>query len=221
MVEAFDLADRLRLPATIPEGERNATLYALAASARQKGVPEDAQLGKALTVNAARCHPPLPEVEVRALVANAYRYGAAGAFVIPLELWESPAFKALDNTARMVALAAYLRADGFNGGCVALPHSELADWFPDKDTFHEARKRAVKSGLLSIATPPTVAMPRKRRGPKPAFYRLAIGPVSPTYSRHEIGPFYPTPEALQAVAVEALDSCPGVGGPKRRADNGR
>src|SRR3546814_16365928 len=82
MVEAFGLAQRMTLPAAIPAGERNSTLFRLAKSAAGKGVPEAAQLRKAWKVNADRCHPPLSDDKVRQLVANAYTARDGGAVKI-------------------------------------------------------------------------------------------------------------------------------------------
>ncbi|MFP7721412.1 DNA-primase RepB domain-containing protein [Lysobacter sp. A3-1-A15] len=212
LAEAFGLQTRFRLPHVIREGGRNAELFKLAARAKRTGVPQSAQLAKALTVNAERCKPPLHDAEVRAVVVSAYRSELSGALSIPLELFDAPAFKALDDTARLVVVLAYRRADGFNAGCVTLPHSELVEWFPRKKTFLAARARAAASGLLTVAKPATKAMPRKGRGPKPTFYQLAIGPFSATYSTAQIGPFSATPEALQAVAPVAPDVVLGVVG---------
>lgn len=198
MAAAYGLADRLTLPDAIVEGARNDTLFKLARSAARKGVPEAQQVAKVQAVNAQKCHPPLPEAEVRGIVASAYREPERGILPLPLELLEAEAYKATDDAVRTLLLLAYRRADGFNAGCVTLPHSELAEWFPRKNTFLAARTRAVQSGLLAIAKRATKRMPRKGRGPKPTFYQLAIGPFSATYSQAPIGPFSATPEALQA-----------------------
>lgn len=212
MAQAFTLNDRTRLPDAIADGERNATLFKLAASAKQKGVPEEQQVAKALQVNARRCHPPLPDDEVLAVVASAYRSGTWGSLPLPLELLESDAFKALDQGARVLAVFCYRRADCFNAGCITLPHSELAAWFPREKTFEEVRKRLVDSGLLTLAKQGTKAMPRKGRGPTPNHYQLAIPPLSAPYSNSRIPPLSARPEALQAVASEALDSAPEANG---------
>ena len=60
MVEAFGLQDRMRLPDTIPDGQRNDTLFKMAIVSARKGVPEVEQARKALAVNSNNCHPPLP-----------------------------------------------------------------------------------------------------------------------------------------------------------------
>ena len=213
MAAAFDLSAQLSLPAVVPEGERNSTLFKLARSAASKGVPQSAQLEKALQVNAKRFHPPLSEAEVTATVASAYKGKDSGTVAIPLALLESPAFKDLDDSARLLLVLAYRRADGFNGGCVTLPWKELTAWFPRKNTFQDVRKRVVRSGLLPIAKSAIKSMPRMGRGPKSGFYQLAIGPFSAPYSNSQIGPFSAPPEALQAGAPKAPDLAQGVNGP--------
>lgn len=203
MADAFGLAQRMTLPAAIPEGERNAMLFKLARSAAGKGVPEAEQLQKALTVNGQRCNPPLPELEVRQLVASAYNAAQNAQTVVPNAAIDSDAYAELDDSARSLLLLAYRRADKFNA--FPLPWTECRRWFPRKDTFNNVRKRLVKSGLLQVAVAPKKAMPHRGRGPEPTFYRLAIGSFGVAYSNCRIGPFGVAPEAFQAVAVEAIE----------------
>lgn len=209
MVEAFDLRDRLRLPDVIHEGERNSELFKLATSAAAQGVPEAEELAKVQSVNARRCRPPLDAAEVAQIVASAYRRPVRGMAAIPLAVLDGEAYRSLDDAGRTLLLLAYRRANSF--GDFTLPHSELARWFPRKDTFHAVRKRVVESGLLIVTQPASKAMPRQGRGPKPTFYRLAIGPFGVAYSKTEIGPFGVAPEALQAVAIEAPEGSAGAG----------
>lgn len=216
MAQAFALREHTRLPNAIADGDRNTTLFKLAASAKRKGVPEEQQVAKALLVNARRCNPPLSEAEVRAAVASGYNTGSWGSLPLPLELLEAPAFKALDDSSRMLAILSYRRADSFNAGCIALPWSELAEWFPREKTFLTVRQRLVDSGLMTLTKEAVPAMPRKGRGPKPNFYQLAIPPFSAPYSNGQIPPESATPEALQAVASEALDSAMEAGAVFRR-----
>ena len=203
MADAFGLAQRMTLPAAIPEGERNALLFKLARSAAAKGVSEADELAKLRKVNAERCVPPLPDAEVAQIVTSGYRSAADGLAAIPIAALDSDAYKALDDAGRTLLLLAYRRADKF--WAFPLPWSELRDWFPREKTFNHVRRRVVESGLLQVATGAEKAMPRKQRGPKPAFYRLAIGPFGVPYSNPLIGPFGVPPEALQAVAVEAVE----------------
>lgn len=61
-------------PEPIPAGRRNATLTSMAGAMRRKGMPEVAILAGLEAVNAACCRPPLPEPEVRRIVASVGRY---------------------------------------------------------------------------------------------------------------------------------------------------
>jgi hypothetical protein len=203
MADAFGLAQRMTLPAAIPEGERNAMLFKLARSAAAKGVSEANELAKLRRVNAERCVPPLPDAEVAQIVTSGYRSAASGTLAIPLAVLDSDAYKALDDAARTLLLLAFRRADKFHA--FPLPWSELRDWFPREKTFNHVRRRVVESGLLQVATGAGKKMPRKQRGPKPAFYRLAIGPFGVPYSKPLIGPFGVPPEAFQAVAIGAVE----------------
>src|SRR3546814_3669428 len=99
---------------------------------------------------------------------------------------DSPEFEALGDAERTLLLVAYRRADKFNA--FTLPWTECDRWFPRKDTFYAVRRRLVESSLLQMTTPPQKAMPRKGRGPKPTFFRLAIGPFGVAYSNDQIGP---------------------------------
>lgn len=58
----------------IPKGERNDTLFRLAASLRVKGLSEKAILAALLEENQRRCKPPLPEDEVRQIAGSAGKY---------------------------------------------------------------------------------------------------------------------------------------------------
>lgn len=213
MADAFGLAQRMTLPAVIPEGERNAMLFKLARSAAGKGVPEADQFQKALKVNATRCTPSLPESEVQQLVANAYSAAQSTQTVVPNEALDSDAYANLDDAARTLLLLAYRRADKFSA--FPLPWTECRRWFSRKDTFNSVRRRLVESGLLRVAVAPKKAMPHKGRGPKPTFYRLAIGPFGVAYCDSRIGPFGVAPEAFQAVAVGAVE----VEGPTDRQND--
>jgi hypothetical protein len=58
----------------IPEGQRNNILTSLAGSMRRRNMSTDAIVSALLTENASRCVPPLPEIEVRNIVASVARY---------------------------------------------------------------------------------------------------------------------------------------------------
>lgn len=203
MVDAFDLRDRMRLPDVIPEGERNITLFKLAASANRTGVPESNQLAKALTVNTARCQPPLGEVEVQQIVASAYSRPVKGATSIPNAVLDSSAYEALGNGARTLLTMAYRKADSYSS-VFPLVWSELRRWFPQEKTFKRYRKELAGSRLLAVAIPPEPAMPRRGRGPVPTFYRFAVGDKTAPYSIVPIGGRTTPPEALQAPSSKDL-----------------
>jgi putative DNA primase/helicase len=65
------------LPATIAEGERNATLTSLAGSMRRRGCGEAAIQAALLAENATRCDPPLPESEIATIARSIGRYAPA------------------------------------------------------------------------------------------------------------------------------------------------
>lgn len=72
----------------IPEGKRNAELASLAGSMRRRGMTEEEILVALLAVNAARCDPPLSEVEVRGIAGSIAGYEPEHR---PPEQGESPA----------------------------------------------------------------------------------------------------------------------------------
>lgn len=227
MCEGFGLAMRYRMPSVIRVGERNSTLFRLAAAARRAGVPMAAQLEKARTLNASRCEEPLGDGEVAEVVRNAYSGEDNSLRWQPNALWAAPEFLALSNTQRVMLLAAYARANGYNGGCVALPHSEFSDLFPDEKTFYQNRSKLLESGLLKLDREATKAMPKKGRGPKPKMFQLAIGPFlaphdpntpsKPPLLQSAIPPKNHPPEVLHALAPVALDRASEDGGPQRSA----
>lgn len=198
---AFELEAKWSLPDVIPEGERNSTLYRLAKSAFLKGVPESAQAAKALQVNAARCVPPLPQAEVLGIVASAYQAAPSACVSLPVALLDSEAYGALSDAGRTLLTVAYRRADRFNEAALTLPWEEVARWFPREETFYRVRKQVVASGLLQIVREAVRSQPKRRRGPKPTFFRLAIPHTKPTYFDPEIPPESVGPEALQAVSL--------------------
>ena len=58
----------------IAEGERNATLTSLAGTMRKRGMSESAIAAALLEENKAKCNPPLPGSEVRAIAQSVSRY---------------------------------------------------------------------------------------------------------------------------------------------------
>jgi uncharacterized protein (DUF927 family) len=66
--------EKFEMPSTIPDGERNNTLFKFAASLRARGLDEDSILTLTQKENMKRCSPPLPEDELRTIVGSAGRY---------------------------------------------------------------------------------------------------------------------------------------------------
>jgi hypothetical protein len=64
------------IPETISDGQRNATLFSLAGSMRNRGMTVD-EIEVALTAVNERCDPPLPADEVRRMAESAGRYAPA------------------------------------------------------------------------------------------------------------------------------------------------
>lgn len=208
MVQAFDLRDRFTLPDTIREGERNDRLYKMAVTAARKGVPVAEQVKKAHTVNATRCRPPLPSGEVAQIVASAYSRPAQGVAGLPLGIMDSEAYRAISDGARTLLLLAYRKRDGYSE-VFPLTWTECRPWVPQKKRFQRQRAELVEARLLLPVIAAEPAQPRNGKGPKPTFYRLAIGAKSAPYSTPLIGAKSAPPEALQALgsgSSQALDS---------------
>lgn len=60
--------------ACIPKGLRNNTLFKNACSLKRQAVPQDTALETLSTINTIKCDPPLPEHELKNLLASAYKY---------------------------------------------------------------------------------------------------------------------------------------------------
>ena len=67
-LEKKDVQKVFTLPAEIPEGSRNDTLFKYAASLQTKGVPDDAILEAVQKINYERCLPALPDADVNTIV---------------------------------------------------------------------------------------------------------------------------------------------------------
>lgn len=59
---------------TIPDGNRNATLFAMASGWRRQGMSEEAILEDLRYTNERRCDPPLPDRELRIIAGSAAKY---------------------------------------------------------------------------------------------------------------------------------------------------
>lgn len=67
-LEKKDVQKVFTLPAEIPEGSRNDTLFKYAASLQTKGVPDNAILEAVQKINYERCLPALPDADINTIV---------------------------------------------------------------------------------------------------------------------------------------------------------
>lgn len=70
----FGMYQKFDVPNAIPEGQRDETIFKLAASMRANGIDPDMIESVCQAVNADRCMPPLSAAKVRAKVRSACRY---------------------------------------------------------------------------------------------------------------------------------------------------
>lgn len=159
----------------IAEGERNDTLFRLARSFVNKGLPPDQIGARIQRVNEDRCRPPLSAEEVEALVVSACSRPAKGSLSLPVVIFDCDAFRGLSHAARTVVCVAYRRYNGSNNGNIALPFEEFRKEFSRTQTFYRARQEAVDAGVLRVS--------RKRRyhnrgGREPDLFEVAMEPPS-------------------------------------------
>lgn len=77
---------RFSLPAEIPEGGRNDTLFKYAASLQAKGTPDDVILAELHRENTEKCFPPLPDADISTIMRSVtarYRKGQDGTVRFP------------------------------------------------------------------------------------------------------------------------------------------
>lgn len=159
----------------IPQGQRNATLFGLARGLVNKGFAFDEALSRIQQVNANRCRPILCATEVDALVESAYSHPAAGSLNLPLAIFDSAEYRGLSHAARTITALAYRRFNGQNNGNIALPFSEFRVEFKREQTFYNARREAVNSGLLRRVRK---ARYHVRGGREPDLYEVSMTPPS-------------------------------------------
>lgn len=151
-VTALPTAQRRRrtLPATIPEGERNATLLSLAGGLVRKGHNLLAVTRRLQRINAERCEPPLCAAEVDTIAMRAIGYGSQGFAMLPHKLLDAPEWMALPPPVHDIVLTAFRRYDGANNGNIALTWDDFEGrpGFMRKQTFYGHRRKAIASGIL-------------------------------------------------------------------------
>lgn len=172
---------RPRRPKPEPEGgvielgNRNNRLFELARGFVNKGLAPDQVQARISSVNRSKCAVPLPDEEVAAVVSSAVAYGPAGHLNLPVQVFDSPVYRALSHAARTVAAAAYRRYNGSNNGNISLPFSDFQAEFRRRESFYRARAEVVASGLLRIV--------RKHSydgwaGRRPDLFEVALRPPS-------------------------------------------
>lgn len=161
------------LPTEIPEGERNTTLFNLAAANAMTGTPRGACLTDLLRINDERCIPPLPVKDVADIVDRAYRNPPRGAMKIPLALMSDERFLALETGPKLLLLLAYQKiANKPRDSEISMLWKDFQQHFPRVNTFKTHRTALARSELLLQ----TKEAKRKFEGGKADYnlYKLAV-----------------------------------------------
>jgi len=160
---------------SIPEGERNETLFNLARGFVNKGYGADQVLDRVQAVNAKKCAVPLCATEVDAIVASAVAYGPSGFLNLPLRVFDSEAYRKLSHAARTIAAGAYRRYNSENNGQIALQFDDFQVEFTRRETFYAARKEVLDAGLITRVRPRCYV---DGMGWRPDLYEVALSPPS-------------------------------------------
>lgn len=164
------------LPAVVPKGTRNTTLFNLAAGFVRRGHSCQAITDRMHKINLERCQPPLPAREVEVIAANASAQGSKGFIKLSHALLDSPEWGRLTPECCAIVLAFYRRYDGFNNGRLAVPWegSEGCHGM-SKNRFYKHLRQALAEGVLVQ----TLADRNSQTGRTPAFYRIPDHFISP------------------------------------------
>jgi hypothetical protein len=178
LVEALGLdpakstpAPRRALPAKIPVGERNDTLFRMARGLVHEGLTPEAVAQRLQKVNAGQCTLPLSASEVESIAANASAYGSEGFAMLPHALLDSPAWKALPTRSQSIVVGTYRQLNKHNNGKIALPWCDFKNQngLERPATFYRFRALAVDAGVLVL----TEAGEITQQGKKPARFAIA------------------------------------------------
>lgn len=169
--ESSEPTPRRTLSQSIPEGERNATLFSLACGLVNKGHGAAAVHDRLQRINAERCAPPLCASEVEAIAANASAYGSAGYVTLLHRLMDSAEWLALPPASHDVILMAFRRYNGSNNGNIALTPEDFAGrkGFGTRNTFYRHRRRVLNTGILVM----TREGRQTQTGKKPDLFAIA------------------------------------------------
>jgi hypothetical protein len=165
---ATALSARAGTKETIPEGERNSTLFGHAIGFARRGHSQREIRRRLETMNAERCAPPLSCDDVRTIAVQATSYGSNGFTAIPNALLDSTEWRNLPPAAKAIATTAYRRHDGYNDGRIALPWSDFADQkgLRHSGAFYTLIKRLTTAGILVCTQPAKVT----QHGKSPALF---------------------------------------------------
>lgn len=172
LADTLGLPREMRLADRILEGERNLTLFRMAANGVKTGIPKESQLERLRTINVERCKPPLPDAELVSLVDRAYSNASEGLLLIPLKLLADERFVDLEPGPKVLLMLSYQRIASKRLAQFPLLWADFKAHFPRENTFKSHREALVKSELLLLAR----KAPRFKGVGKPQanFYTLAI-----------------------------------------------
>lgn len=84
--------EAFKVPAVIPAGERNDTLFRAACSMQSQGFPDGAIMAAIQDINKKQCVPPVPDEELETLVGSALKYNKGELKILStgVEEWHEP-----------------------------------------------------------------------------------------------------------------------------------
>lgn len=158
------------LPASIPAGQRNNTLFGLARGLVHQGLAPEAVAQRLQKINAERCTPPMCASEVDSIAASASAYGSDGFVRLPNALLDSAAWQALPVHSLPIVLGAYRQLNDHNNGKIALPWSDFKGrhGLMRSATFYRHRAHVVNAGVLIL----TEAGGFTQQGKKPSLFAI-------------------------------------------------
>ena len=144
------IATSCTLADTIPEGERNSTLFALARGLVNSGIAVAGVNARLQRINAERCRPLLGPDEVSTIASRASGYGSQGYVLLPHSLLDSPEWKTLPAASCAIVVEFYRRYNGSNNGRLAMPWSDVVHehGIGKGGTFYRHLRAAVDAGIL-------------------------------------------------------------------------
>ena len=134
---------------SILAGERNNKLFVKACGLFSKGFDTESVLARITKINLNDCKPPLDEDEVQKIVRQASGYGANGAIQIDYALFDSPNYKTLSHSAKVLHLAAKRLSKNNSDAIISLTAKDLASFgFKNPKTLARCKNELINAGLL-------------------------------------------------------------------------